>query len=746
MQTIACRATWRVTPEDLELARMQITSKRLLLQDAISSIDGVLFFFSCISSVRSNANTKRGKNERRAANAQDDTYPCISFFIAYERSDRCNDETFFAALHNQDVEPEINPIRVRKGAHSDMETAARQLFQTVKDHNNESIQDMVDISNTYCYRNAAGSSDSDSEDEEDEDFYPVHFPTANCCFVLVNHRGYVENMEKALRQLQSDGLVVHTQLLDQCNNISSAAPCNEVTATIRKIERVMQLCQHALYRGNIYAKPDEAQLTYVKLMDVTAYLNKLLANNAISEQLIKHFHTIDNILSHPACEIIEQIRFDSNLIEVSNGVCFSLIDRDFVSNVIRESQIGKLSPRAYVPYDSSSQPRPGYFREGVYNSFPERQLRMNFLNKFYQCLLACKMPLKTRKLVLAGPRDSGKTSWACVFQRIIAPEYIASITSERQFSASMITEATQLVIIDEWSSNTMNADLAKTLLQGGWMVTAVKHGLPRSVNSYSPFYITTNKVPDFKDENDNVQRRIQVFHTTSLPTTLRGVDRWMYDNAMHCIAWIADQLNKHHDLLDAEELWYERARNNAAVLPCQSSNPQWKRAEILQITHADLEPVEQPSSRESDDAAIHPRFLAELRSRRLARKRQRRRTIPSTEGSSDEDIPTCSTFSPHDHTQQSTNGSPPSTSHAQFEESSGENEPFLAHDNHQPEHDHDDDDERDDQATSHIQSSDATPVAHPMSQRRTVLDQPSTSTGITHDVQQASLSENTPER
>ena len=207
---------------------------------------GCAIFFSCISSVRSNANTKRGKNERRAANAQDDTHPCILFFLAYERSDRCNDETFFAALHNQDVEPGINPIRVRKGTHSDMETAA---------HNNESIQEMVDISNTSCYRNAAGS--SDSEDEEDEDFYPVHFPTANCCFVLVNHRGYVESMEKALRQLQSDGLVVHTQLLDQCNNISSAPPCNEVTATIRKIERVMQLCQHALYLGNIYAKPDE---------------------------------------------------------------------------------------------------------------------------------------------------------------------------------------------------------------------------------------------------------------------------------------------------------------------------------------------------------------------------------------------------------------------------------------------------------------------------------------------------------
>ena len=155
----------------------------------------------------------------------------------------------------------------------------------------------------------------------------------------------------------------------------------------------------------------------------------------------------------------------------------------------------------------------------------------------------------------------------------------------------------------------------------------------------------------------------------------------------------------------------------------------------LQITHAVLEPVEHLSLQESDDAAIHPRFLVELRSRRLARKRRR---IPSTKGSSNEDIPTCCKFSLHDHMQQSTNGSPPSTSHAQFD-FSGENEPFLRHDEHQPEQDHNDDDERHDQATTHIRSSEPTPVAQPMSQRQTVLDQPCTSTGITHDVQQANL-------
>ena len=42
------------------------------------------------------------------------------------------------------------------------------------------------------------------------------------------------------------------------------------------------------------------------------------------------------------------------------------------------------------------------------------------------------MPQKIRKLVAAGPRDSGKTSWASIFHRIIPEGKIASVTGERQ--------------------------------------------------------------------------------------------------------------------------------------------------------------------------------------------------------------------------------------------------------------------------------------------------------------------------
>ena len=481
------------------------------------------------------------------------------------------------------------------------------------------------------------ASEVESEEDSDDEFYPVHFPAVPCVLVIANHEGYLREFETAIAKLESDGLVFETTHEDESHDEGPAPPSNELISTVGKVERVMELCSHALYRGHIYTRPDKAELTYVKLMDVSSYLHKLLANDAITKDLLKHFKNIENILSHPACEMIQQLRFDYNLIEVSNGFCFNISQRAFLSHAINESEIGKLSPRAYVPYDCSSSPRPGYFRDGVLNSFENEEVRLNFLNKFFQCLVPFKMPQKTRKLAVVGPRDSGKTAWASVLHRIVPKEYIASVTSEHQFSASMITEATQLVVIDEWSNNTMNADLAKTLLQGGWMVTAVKHGQPRCVNCYSPFYITANNLPDFRTENENVQRRIQVFNTTSLPVTHPNVDRWIYDNAMHCIAWVADQINEHRHLIDPQELWYEEGAENN-LISSQMSQTQWERAQIVQITQADLEPVNAHASSSSTKDTLHEGFVTKARSRRLARKRQRRRNHLLSDSSSESDV------------------------------------------------------------------------------------------------------------
>ena len=90
------------------------------------------------------------------------------------------------------------------------------------------------------------------------------------------------------------------------------------------------------------------------------------------------------------------------------------------------------------------------------------------------------MPHKVRTLVVKGPKDGRKTTWASVFLGIIPMKFVASITQEAQFSLSMINEDTQLVFLDKWSDRTLASDMAKVALQGGFMVQAIKHGKPRS--------------------------------------------------------------------------------------------------------------------------------------------------------------------------------------------------------------------------------------------------------------------------
>ena len=149
---------------------------------------------------------------------------------------------------------------------------------------------------------------------------PRHFPTKPLRIMVVGE--FAPKLNDAVERLTSDGLVVDGQWTalssaqERCGSSSG-----EITTTIKKIEKMMELCDHALHCSHVYMKPVDATVTYVRMMDVRSYLHKLLANEAIREPLIKHFNTLEKILSHPACEVIPQINFDADLMEVSGGIC-----------------------------------------------------------------------------------------------------------------------------------------------------------------------------------------------------------------------------------------------------------------------------------------------------------------------------------------------------------------------------------------------------------------------------------------
>ena len=145
------------------------------------------------------------------------------------------------------------------------------------------------------------------------------------------------------------------------------------------------------------------------------------------------------------------------------------------SHLASSEDFRKISPRMFVPYDPSTPPEPKYFKEGILNSFPYLNERIQFLNKYYQCLMAHHMPHKIRKL---DQRTLGtKGLWEdqlvqCVLG-LIPIKSIASINNEKQFSTAMISDETQLVFLDKWSEITLQSDMAKTVLQGDLMVKSV---------------------------------------------------------------------------------------------------------------------------------------------------------------------------------------------------------------------------------------------------------------------------------
>lgn len=150
------------------------------------------------------------------------------------------------------------------------------------------------------------------------------------------------------------------------------------------------------------------------------------------------------------------------------GTCFNIKEKTFVENAIPETEISLKSPRAFIKYtyEANKIPDPKLFISGLENSFPDPSTRKDFMRKYYQCLCMGHFEHKTRKLCVIGPKDSGKTSWVSPFQGVIPVNRIATITRERQFSTQCVNDATQLIFLDEWSVDSIDAETAKKLFQG----------------------------------------------------------------------------------------------------------------------------------------------------------------------------------------------------------------------------------------------------------------------------------------
>ena len=112
----------------------------------------------------------------------------------------------------------------------------------------------------------------------------------------------------------------------------------------------------------------------------------------------------------------------------------------------------------------------------------------------YQLLLAHQHPFKARKILCQGPSNSGKSVWIIPIMEVMDEENIASLTREGKFSAGLLTKETEMIVVDEFTHDSINIDELKGICQGGWLFVPQKHSKAEKIVYASGIYMTCNKV------------------------------------------------------------------------------------------------------------------------------------------------------------------------------------------------------------------------------------------------------------
>ena len=182
------------------------------------------------------------------------------------------------------------------------EKMVRELFQVVKDHDNDAVKSLVRESNRFCYGSKLVEKlDGWSEEEIRTAFsrietrQPMSGRLLFCDpvrIVPVNKEVYRDKIKAVLRQLRSDGICLFIDTIDKPESPSPSLveenTC-ELMKAVGDINGVMANLSnpHVLCRGKVYVKPEAAQFTFVPMMDPDTYLNKLLANSTIRDSISK---------------------------------------------------------------------------------------------------------------------------------------------------------------------------------------------------------------------------------------------------------------------------------------------------------------------------------------------------------------------------------------------------------------------------------------------------------------------------
>jgi len=169
--------------------------------------------------------------------------------------------------------------------------------------------------------------------------------------------------------------LISSQELEECGKenvvrvtiISKKFQSSLASAIERLIEAKLQIDKFGFTSPNIAAR----QLSPMVQNDEKRFSDKLTAfplqwkssimpltgerstKRKAGPRLIREMRKVVELLADPYCELFRPLAIDYDLIEVNQGVCWSLKERSFVNDAIQEDKIGEVSPRAFSPFDST---------------------------------------------------------------------------------------------------------------------------------------------------------------------------------------------------------------------------------------------------------------------------------------------------------------------------------------------------------------------------------------------------------
>lgn len=400
-----------------------ICQKRDECDEAIKThVKGVAFFFSSVAVLE-----RRSKDEKRKENSQDEedeeneksekTYwPAITYWIAVQSSNgmRVSTVPLHSALLHTGMEVTAKALSECKRGNE--EQSAAPLCTTLKDHNNQFLQNKVDLS-------FSNGMEILQDQLLDEPMSSLHGSERVVRLQVISSSFITKLRDSLIPALISAGLefdvfgIGTSNLPTEVPKVTKAL-ASPIVIAMHDVERAMAKLGYALHGGEVFKKVASSQYTYQHCCSVKKFLSLLGSNDEFKDTIIKHLHKLVEILGDKECEFTKELRINYDLIEVKEGWCFSISQRKFVLHPIGHNDIGKESPRAFIDYEHTKVPNPGYFKEILSNSLSQTEIE--HFCEYYVRLLNCGIKQhKERVLCLIGQPNSGKTSLFTPIARLI---------------------------------------------------------------------------------------------------------------------------------------------------------------------------------------------------------------------------------------------------------------------------------------------------------------------------------------